>query len=56
MSKEEKRKPGRPKSGQPLRTNRVEVLLTDAELKTIAKAAGGVSLSSYMRGAVLDRL
>ncbi len=33
-------KPGRPKSGLPVRTNRVQVLLTDAELKTLRKMAG----------------
>lgn len=46
-------KPGRPKSGQPVRTNRVQVLLTDAELKTLRKMAGDVSLSSFLRYAAL---
>lgn len=52
MSKKEKRGRGRPKSGNPPRTNRVQVLLNDTELEAITTAANG-NASAFLRDAGL---
>ena len=49
-----KKKRGRPKTAEGARSNRVQVLLHDHELKAITSAAKG-SLSDFLRTAGIDK-
>ena len=48
-----KRGPGRPKTGKAPRLNKVQVMLNDAELSKISKAANGNN-SAFLREAGLS--